>query len=195
MNIVKKGAVIAVLAGAGWLAWSLFYPEKSRETKESIEAIGSVTVDRVLSSMEHYAGKTEVALEHYKQERNARRRALISLMGMKADWERKASEALTAGDKARQDLYAEQATKLVAAVGEAETRYRESCDNYRGKKMELGFLKEKTTMLRNELAAMGGGETAAALEKARSLEEEIKSACSRIEAELQVQQLDNENRE
>ena len=58
--------------------------------------------------------------------------------------------------------------------------------------MELDALKAKTEMLKSELTALSGGDAAFAMHRAQELEEEVKKTCNRLEAELQVQELDNE---
>ncbi len=206
MKTIKAVFVFVFLAAVAILVWSICYPEKSKETKESLEAIGSVGLERVLSSMEERVGKANVALEHYKTALKAQRESLISLKAMKKDCERKAEEAgekaasfeaagnaiASASQKKKQLMYTAEAEKLTGTIAKVEARYREANNTCERKKIELAALSDKATMLRAELAAMGGDAAAHALEKARALEEEIKSECSRIEAEMDVQSLDEE---
>ncbi len=206
MKMIKKAFALAFLAAVAIFVWSICYPDKSKETKESLEAIGAVGLERVLSSMEERVGKANVALEHYKTALKAQRESLISLKSMKRDCERKAAESgekaasfeaagnatAAAAQKQKQTMYAAEAVKLTSSIATVEARYREANNTFEKKKIELSALSDKTTMLRAELTAMGGADAALALERAHKLEEEIKSECSRIEAEIDVQKLDEE---
>lgn len=184
----------------------IFYPEKTAQSKQSIEAVGSVAVDQVISAMEERVGKTNVALEHYKTVQQAKRQSLISLKTLKADCERKAAESKTAAatlkaqgkdaaaaaKEAEQATYEGQLTSLTASVEKAENSYKEFNQFMTAKKVELETLKAKTEMLKSELTALSGGDAGFAMKRARELEQEVKSTCSRLEAEMQVQQLDEE---
>ncbi len=206
MKTIKIVLVLVFLAAFAALIWSVCYPERSRETKESLEAIGAVGLENVLSSMEERVGKANVALEHYKTALKAQRESLVSLKAMKRDCERKAEEAAekaasfeavgnasgSAAQKKKQVMFAAEAEKLTGSIAKLEARYRDANNTYERKKIELAALSDKATMLRAELTAMGGEAAAHALKKARELEEEIKSECSRIEAEMDVQALDEE---
>ncbi len=204
MKTIKIILVLICLAAVGIFIWSLCYPDKSRETRESLEAIGSVGLARVLSSMEDHVGKANVALEHYKNALKAQRESLISLKSMKRDCERKVEEAeekaasfeaegnavAAATQRKQRAMYLAQAAKLEGSIQTVENRYREAYSTCERKKIELAALSEKASMLRAELTAMGGNAASYALEKAHALEDEIKSECSRIEAEMDVQKLD-----
>ena len=206
MNMIKKVLSFALLAAVAIFIWSLCYPEKSREAKESLEAIGAAGLGRVLASMEESVGKANVALEHYKTALREQRESLVALKAMKRDCERQAREAgekaasfeaagkapAAAAQKQKQAMYTAEADKLSGTIATVEARYREADMTYEKKKVELSVLSDKTTMLRTELTATGGGTAAHALDKARALEEEIKKECSRIEAEMDVQALDEE---
>ena len=61
------------------------------------------------------------------------------------------------------------------------------------KKIELDTLKAKMQSLSAELRAAGGSDAGFALQKARQLEEEVRSSCNRLEAELDVQAMDENN--
>lgn len=184
----------------------IFYPEKTAQSKQSIEAVGSVAVDQVISAMEERVGKTNVALEHYKTVQQAKRESLISLKTLKADCERKAAESKIAAatlkaqgkeaaalaKEAEQATYEGQLPSLAASVDKAENSYKEFNQFMTAKKVELETLKAKTEMLKSELTALSGGDAGFAMKRARELEQEVKSTCSRLEAEMQVQQLDAE---
>lgn len=198
--------------GAGLLLFLgslfVFYPEKTAEAKQSVEAVGAVAVavDKIIAAMEDRVGKTKVALEHYKTAYKARRESLVQLKTLQAEAKRKATEAtlraaeLRAGGKeaaavakdAEKAMYDEQVAKLEDSVAKAEAAYKEFDVFFKRKKMELDTLSAKTEMLKGELTALSGGDAGFAMQRARELEEEVKKTCSRLEAELQVQQLDNE---
>lgn len=186
--------------------FSVFYPEKTSETKQSIEAAGAVAVDQVISAMENRVGRTRVALEHYKTAYRAKRESLIQLKTLHAEALRKASDAglraaelrasgnetaALAKDSEKQ-MYDSQITRLAESTAKAEASYKEFDLFFKRKKMELDALKAKTEMLKSELTALSGGDAAFAMQRAQELEEEVKKACNRLEAELQVQELDNE---
>lgn len=204
-----KESIKFVLGGCTALLTALLilyvlYPEKTAQSKQSVEAVGSVAVDRIISGMEERVGKTAVALEHYKTVQKAKRESLISLKTLKADCDRRVAECKTAAaalkaqgkdataKETEQATYETQAASLVVSVEKAEKAYKEFNQFMVNKKAELDALKAKTEMLKSELLALNGGDAAFAMKRARELEEEVKSSCSRLEAEMQVQQLDEE---
>ena len=203
-NIIKwtVGGGAGLLLTLGSLA--VFYPEKTAEAKQSIEATGAVAVDKIIASMEERVGKTRVALEHYKTAYKAKRESLVQLKTLHSEAKRKAAEAaikaaeLRAGGKeasavakdAEKAMFEEQAAKL--ADSSAEASYKEFDLFFKRKKVELDTLSAKTEMLKGELTALSGGDAGFAMQRARELEEEVKKTCSRLDAELQVQQLDND---
>lgn len=185
---------------------AIFYPEKTAEAKQSVEAAGSVAVDKVISAMEERVGKADVALEHYKTAQKQMRASLIQLKTLQRDCERKASEAATlaaqlrsvgneagsVAQEAQKAMYDKQLASLNESVTKTETKYKEFNTFLKNKKMELDMLKARTGTLKSELVAMNGGDAAYALQRARELEEEVKSTCSRLEAEMDVLKLDEE---
>lgn len=193
--------LLLLLAG-----FAVFYPEKTAETKQYVETVGAVAVDRVISSMEAQVGRTAVALEHYKTVYKAKRESLIQLKTQRSVAQRKAVEAgilaaeLRAAGKesaalakdAEKQMYEEQVTRLTDSSARAEAAYKEYDLVFKRKKIELDTLKAKTEMLRSELTAIGSADAGNAMQRARELEEEVKKTCNRLEAELQVQELDNE---
>ncbi len=199
---VGGGAGLLLLLGG----LSVFYPEKTAEAKQSIEAAGAVAVDKIIASMEERVGKTRVALEHYKTAYKAKRESLVQLKTLHSEAKRKAAEAtaraaeLRAGGKeaaaaakdAEKAMFEEQAAKLADSAAKAEAAYKEFDLFFKRKKVELDTLSAKTEMLKGELTALSGGDAGFAMKRARELEEEVKKTCSRLDAELQVQQLDNE---
>lgn len=200
--VCSGGMLLLILAGALFV----FYPEKASQSKQSIEAVGAVAVDQVISSMEDRVGKTAVAMEHYNTVQKAKRQSLIELKTLKADCERKAGEcklaaatlraqgkeAAAAAKESEQVTFETQLTSLTASVEKSETSYKEFNQFMLNKKIELDTLKAKTEMLKGELVAMNGADAGFAMKRARELEEEVKSTCSRLESEMQVQQLDEE---
>lgn len=190
------------------LAWFIFYPDRGEQTKQNVEAIGTVALDKILSAMEERVGKTDVALEHYKTAQLAKRNALINLKTLKADTERKADEARSAiaalqakgdeaavaGKQAELKIYEQQAANLTESVTQAETAYKEFNLFLKNKAIELATLKAKTQTLRAELTVLSSGDGGYAMQRARQLEEEVKSTCSRMEAEMDVQRIDDESK-
>lgn len=190
------------------LGWYIFYPERGEQTKQNVEAIGAVALDKVLNAMEERVGKTDVALEHYKTVQQAKRNALVNLKTLKADTERKADEtrsamaalqakgdeAAAAGKQAELNIYEQQVAKLTESVAQAEAAYKEFNLFLKNKTIELATLKAKTQTLRAELTALSGGDGGYAMQRALQLEEEVKSTCSRMEAEMDVQRIDNESK-
>lgn len=186
---------------------AVFYPEKTGQAVQSAEAAGAVAVDKVISAMEERVGKADVALEHYKTAHKQLRASLVDLKTLKSDCERKASEAAVqaaslrssgneAGAMAREAekaTYEKQLVSLNESVAKAEKKYKDFNAFMKAKKIELDVLKARTGSLRSELLAMQGGDAAYALQRAKELEEEVKSTCSRLEAEMEVLQLDEEN--
>lgn len=186
---------------------AVFYPEKTGQAVQSAEAAGAVAVDKVISAMEERVGKADVALEHYKTAHKQLRASLVDLKTLKSDCERKASEAAVqaaslrssgneAGALAREAekaTYEKQLVSLNESVAKAEKKYKDFNAFMKAKKIELDVLKARTGSLRSELLAMQGGDAAYALQRAKELEEEVKSTCSRLEAEMEVLQLDEEN--
>lgn len=185
---------------------AIFYPEKTAEAKQSVEAAGSVAVDKVISAMEERVGKADVALEHYKTAQQQMKASLIQLKTLQRDCERKSSEAASkaaqlrsagneagaAAQDAQKALYDKQLVSLNESVTKTENKYKEFNTFLKNKKMELDMLKARTGTLKSELVAMNGGDAAYALQRARELEEEVKSTCSRLEAEMDVLKLDEE---
>jgi chromosome segregation ATPase len=185
---------------------AIFYPEKTAEAKQSVEAAGSVAVDKVISAMEERVGKADVALEHYKTAQKQMRDSLVQLKTLQRDCERKASaaalqaaqlrsagnEAGAAAQDAQKAMYDKQLVSLNESVTKTENKYKEFNTFLKNKKMELDMLKARTGTLKSELVAMNGGDAAYALQRARELEEEVKSTCSRLEAEMDVLKLDEE---
>lgn len=190
------------------LAWYIFYPERAEHTKQDLEAIGAVALDKTLNALEERVGKADVALEHYETARLAKRNALVNIKTIKADTERKAAEtrvalaelqakgdeAAAAGKQAELAIYEKQAKSLAESEEKAENAYKEFNLFLKNKKIELATLKAKTQALRTELTALSGGDAGYAMQRAKELEEEVKSACSRLEAEMDVQRIDNESK-
>lgn len=204
-----KTSIKYIIGGCSTLLTALLvlyvlYPEKTAQSKQSIEAAGAVAVDRIISGMEARVGKTAVALEHYKTVQTAKRESLISLKSLKSDCDRRAAECKSAAaalkaqgkdasaKETEQATYETQSASLAVSVEKAEKAYKEFNQFMVKKKVELDALKAKTEMLKGELLALNGGDAAFAMKRARELEEEVKSSCSRLEAEMQVQQLDEE---
>ncbi|HIX19402.1 MAG TPA: hypothetical protein H9862_02220 [Candidatus Akkermansia intestinigallinarum] len=200
--IITSAAGVVIVVGA----WSIFYPERSAKTLASVEATGAVAVDRLISAMEERVGKTDVALEHYKTALAAKRKALIDLKALKLDTERKANDLAVKieGIKAAGDTqalaikgkekktYDEMLVSLTERIDRQEAAYKEFTLFVRNKKVELDSLKAQATALRSELKAMQGGESDYALKRAQELEEEVRSTCSRLEAEMDITKLDEE---
>lgn len=207
MNITFKWAIgsCSTLV-ALFLGWCVFYPERSSHTVQSLEAVGGVALDKLINALEDRVGKADIALEHYKTAQQAKRNALINLKTLKADCERKQAEcrvaiaalqgegdaAALAGKQAELATYDRQVASLAISVTKAEEGYKQFNLFIKNKKIELATLKAKTQTLRAELSATGGGDAGYAMQRARELEEEIKSACNRLEAEMEVNRLDDE---
>lgn len=191
---------------AAIFGWCVFYPNKSALQQQTLRVVGAVAVDKFINELEERVGKADVALEHYKTAQQAKRNALINLKTLKADCERKVSEckasiaALQAQGnqeaipvkQAELAAYERQVASLTESVAKAESDYKQFNLFLKNKKTELDTLKNKTQTLRSELNATGGDDAGYAIKHARELEEEIKSACSRLEAEMDVQQIDEE---
>lgn len=200
--IVGGGSALLV----SLLALYVLYPEKTAQSKQAVEAVGAVAVDQVISAMETRVGKTNVAMEHYKTAQKAKRESLISLKTLKADCENRAAECkaaaatlkaqgkevAAAGKEAELATYESRAESLTASVAQAEASYKEFNQFIASKKIELDALKAKTEMLKSELTALQGGDAGFAIKRARELEQEVKSTCNRLEAEMQVYHLDKE---
>ena len=97
-----------------------------------------------------------------------------------------------AAAESRMRVYEERLASVTQSVEKAEADYVSYTKTLQQKKLELDELKAKLAGLHAELSSMNGGDAAYALQRARQLEEEVKSACSRMEAEMEVQKLDNE---
>ncbi len=193
--------ITAVLVGLAFV----FYPEKSAEAKQSLEAAGAVAVQKTISALEERVGKADVALEHYKTALQAKRESLIQLKTLKADCERQIQNCKAAVAEAEGrggDVSAKQAElkmlegrlpSLTASAEKAENGYKRFQLVLKQKKIELDTLKAKMQSLGAELRAAGGSDAGFALQKARQLEEEVRSSCNRLEAELDVQAMDEAN--
>ena len=191
----------AVLVGLAFI----FYPEKSAEAKQSLEAAGAVAVQKTISALEERVGKADVALEHYKTALQAKRESLIQLKTLKADCERQIQNCKAAVAEAEGrggDVSAKQAElkmlegrlpSLTASAEKAENGYKRFQLVLKQKKIELDTLKAKMQSLGAELRAAGGSDAGFAIQKARQLEEEVRSSCNRLEAELDVQAMDENN--
>lgn len=189
--IVGGIAGIVVLAGAGMV----FYPEKTSQAKQRVEAAGAVAVDKVISELEERVGKTDVAYEHYKSALAVKRESLVQLKTLKANCERKIqeSEAAPEGRAAapgQKRIYEERLASVTQSVEKSEAEYVAFTRLLQKKKLELDELKSKMAGLHAELSSLNGGDAAYALQRARQLEEEVKSSCSRLEAEMEVIKLD-----
>lgn len=196
--LISGIAGVVVLVGAGMV----FYPEKTSQAKQRVEAVGGVAVDKVISVLEERVGKTDVAYEHYKRALAVKRESLVKLKTLKADCERnmneqksKAEQLQAAGEDAgealsRVRMYEERLASVSQSVEKAEADYVAFSRELKKKKLELDELKAKLAGLHAELSLMNGGDAAYALQRARQLEEEVKSACNRMEAEMAVLQLD-----
>ena len=193
--------IAAVLIGLAFI----FYPEKSAESKQSLEAAGAVAVQKTISALEERVGKADVALEHYKTALQAKRESLIQLKTLKADCERQIQNCKAAVAEAEGrggDVSAKQAElkmlegrlpSLTASAEKAENGYKRFQLVLKQKKIELDTLKAKMQSLGAELRAAGGSDAGFAIQKARQLEEEVRSSCNRLEAELDVQAMDENN--
>ncbi len=193
--------IAAVLVGLAFI----FYPEKSAEAKQSLEAAGAVAVQKTISALEERVGKADVALEHYKTALQAKRESLIQLKTLKADCERQIQNCKAAVAEAEGrggDVSAKQAElkmlegrlpSLTASAEKAENGYKRFQLVLKQKKIELDTLKAKMQSLGAELRAAGGSDAGFAIQKARQLEEEVRSSCNRLEAELDVQAMDENN--
>ncbi len=193
--------IAAVLVGLAFI----FYPEKSAEAKQSLEAAGAVAVQKTISALEERVGKADVALEHYKTALQAKRESLIQLKTLKAGCERQIQNCKAAVAEAEGrggDVSAKQAElkmlegrlpSLTASAEKAENGYKRFQLVLKQKKIELDTLKAKMQSLGAELRAAGGSDAGFAIQKARQLEEEVRSSCNRLEAELDVQAMDENN--
>ena len=193
--------IVAVLVDLAFI----FYPEKSAEAEQSLEAAGAVAVQKTISALEERVGKADVALEHYKTALQAKRESLIQLKTLKADCERQIQNCKAAVAEAEGrggDVSAKQAElkmlegrlpSLTASAEKAENGYKRFQLVLKQKKIELDTLKAKMQSLGAELRAAGGSDAGFALQKARQLEEEVRSSCNRLEAELDVQAMDEAN--
>lgn len=190
-----------LLVGGGlFVGWKISYPEKSKESVNSAEAIGSVALSKTLKAMEEYVGKADVTLEHYKRAQKEKREALVSLKTLRLDMERKAAEAVeeerelkskgkddaAVAKKKAVDMYAEKVTELKKTEESADEKYKDFKLFYEKKKVEIEMLSAKLAMLKTELGAVGSGEESLSLKKAKELEDEMKSACSKLEAQIEV---------
>lgn len=196
--LISGIAGVVVLVAAGMV----FYPEKTGEAKQRVEAAGAVAVDKVISALEERVGKTDVAYEHYKTAHALKRESLVRLKTLKADCERNMrehkarAETLQAGGKdaaaalSQVRIHEERLVSVSQSVEKAEADYVAFSRELQKKKLELDELKAKMAGLHAELSSINGGNATYALQRARQLEEEVKSACSRMEAEMEVQKLD-----
>ena len=193
--------IVAVLVGLAFI----FYPEKSAEAEQSLEAVGAVAVQKTISELEKRVGKADVALEHYKTALQAKRESLIQLKTLKADCERQIRDCKAAvaeaegrgGDtsvkQAELKMLEERLPSLTTSADKAESGYKRFQLVLKQKKIELDTLKAKMQSLGAELRAAGRSDAGFALQKARQLEEEVRSSCNRLEAELEVQAMDESN--
>ena len=191
-------AATVVLVGAGMI----FYPEKTAQAKQSVEAAGSVAVDKIISALEERVGKTDVAYEHYKTALQVKRESLVRLKTLKADCERNIRECKAKAEQLKADgkdaeptlrqltIYEERLASVSQTAEKAESDYIAFTHEVQKKKMELNELKAKMAGLHAELSTLNGGDASYALQRARQLEEEVKSSCSRMEAEMDVLKLD-----
>ena len=196
--IIGSVATLVVLVGAGMI----FYPKKTLQAKQSVEAAGSVAVDKIISALEERVGKTDVAYEHYKTALQVKRESLVRLKTLKADCERNIrecktkAELLTAEGKdaepslRQQAIYEERLASVSQSVEKAEADYVAFTRELQKKKLELDELKAKMAGLHAEISTLNGGDASFALQHARPLEEEVKSSCNRLEAEMEVLKLD-----
>lgn len=203
MKWISGGVISSVLL---LLAWCVTYPSKSSDVIQSAEAAGSVAVDKIISALEERVGKTDVALEHYKTAHQAKRQSLVDLKTLQRDTERKAAAAeaeisrlRAAGDESaaalkeqEKAIYDRQKGSLAESAAKAEKEYKEFTLFIKNKKLELDALRAQANALRSELSAMGGGDAAFALQRAKELEDEVRSTCSRLEAEMEALQIDQE---
>ena len=197
-KIILTAFIAAFLVGLAFI----FYPEKSAEAKQSLEAAGAVAVQKTLSTLEERVGKADVAMEHYKTALQAKRESLIQLKALKADCERQIQDCKAAvaeaeshgGDTSAKQvelkMLEERLPSLTASAEKAESGYKRFQLVLKQKKIELDTLKAKMQSLSAELRAAGGNDAGFALQKARQLEEEVRSSCNRLEAELDVQAMD-----
>ena len=206
MKTIKKTLTIIAVLAILYTAWSLMSPGHSQKTTTDIGTTIEVFTDKMVSALESRVGKTEIALAHYKTAHEAKRSALIQLKALKADCERKVSECKTAiagyeakgnesaAETKRAELitYENQVATLSASVDKAETSYKEFDTFLKNKRIELKALKARTSSLKSELTILNGADAKYAMEHAREIEDEIKSSCSRLEAEIEVQRLDEE---
>lgn len=153
------------------LALCVFYPSKSSQVITSVEATGSVAVDKLISAMEDRMGKTDVALEHYNTALKAKRRALVELKGLLRDTERKnvtidqeitklRSAGNEVGAKIKEQekaVYVRQLASMKERAEKAEKSYTDFKVLVESKKLELASLKAQAQALRSELNVMGGG--------------------------------------
>ena len=202
---MKKIILIVFIAAALVGLAFIFYPEKSAEAKQSLEAAGAVAVQKTISALEERVGKADVALEHYKTALQAKRESLIQLKTLKADCERQIQDCKAAvaeaegrgGDtsakRAELKMLEGRLPSLTASAEKAENGYKRFQLVLKQKKIELDTLKAKMQSLGAELRAAGGSDAGFAIQKARQLEEEVRSSCNRLEAELDVQAMDENN--
>ncbi len=200
-RITCIGLTLAILIALAFI----FYPEKSAQAKQSIEAAGAVAVQKTIAALEKRVGQADVALEHYKTVLQAKRKSLVQLKTLKANCERQISEcratiasrksqgADAAAKEAELRMLEQRMPSLAASAEKAEQGYKQFQLVFKQKKAELDVLKAKMQSLGAELTAVGGGDAGYALQKARELEDEVKSECNRLESELEVQAIDEEN--
>lgn len=180
------------------MVWKRIGPEK--EAANSVGAIGSVTLEKAVKAMEEYVGKADLTLEHYKRVQKEKREALVSLKTLRLDIERKASEAQEEAEelqakekeeaakakKKAADMYSAKAEEMKKAEESADEKYKDFKAFHEKKKIEIEMLSAKLSMLKTELGAVGSGEESLSLKKAKELENEMKSACSKLEAQIEV---------
>lgn len=200
-KIISIGSVVAVLVAAAFI----FYPKKSAEAKQSLEATGAVAVQKTISALEDRVGKADIALEHYKTVLRAKRESLIQLKTLQASCERQMAGCRAAieeiqrkggnatAKQAELKMLEQRQPSLASSVEKAEKGYRQFQLVLKQKKIELNTLKAKTQSLSAELMATSGGDAGYALQEAQRLEEEVQNTCNRLEAELEVQAIDDFN--
>lgn len=193
MKIIIGLIALACLGiGVAWVAW----PEKTGEVKDRVEAAGAVAVDNTLSALEKRVGLAQVAARHLDKEKAARRENLIRLKADRLRLEQQVTGLRaevaggTAPTKAAQLAALQQSLEDTKACEQrAQAAYKAFLAEVEKKKQDLKLAELKLSLLKTELNN-NASDSGPHGERARVLADELQQACSRLEAEIAVQHLE-----
>lgn len=202
----KSIILLIFLLAIGYAVLQVAYPDKIDEVSNRVEINAGIVVDNTLSYFEKRIGLANVAIIHYENVLKKKRQALINIKASKRGIDDKIQATLIkinslahrAGRESEiatlqieKEFLISQSTQIEQSSIKVEQGYKDFLATFERKKVELKMAEMKLGVLTNELNANKHGNASESLKRAASMENELKDMCNRLEAEIDVQSIEN----